>query len=81
VKSVCLLHYNVRPHTAPVTTETVKETHREVLQHPAYSPDLTPSDFPMFDSFKEALRRKRFRADDEVKILGNDALMSNHKLF
>jgi hypothetical protein len=42
--------------------------HWEVLLHPAYRPDVAPSDFHLFGPFKEALRRKRFRGDDEVKF-------------
>jgi histone-lysine N-methyltransferase SETMAR len=68
VKSVCLLHDNTRPHTAAVTTRTVEEMHWEVLPHPAYSPDLAPSDFHLFGPLKEALGRKKFRADEEVKL-------------
>jgi len=42
--------------------------HWKVLPHLAYSPDLVPRDFQLFDPFKEALRGKRFRDDDEVKL-------------
>jgi histone-lysine N-methyltransferase SETMAR len=69
VKSVCVVHDNARPHTAVVTTGALKEMHWEVLPHLAYSSDLAPSDFHLFDALKEALRGKRFRADDEVKLL------------
>jgi len=68
VKSVCLLHDNARPHIPAVTIGTLEEMNGEVLPHPAYSPDLTPSDFHLFGPLKEILGRKRFRADDEVKL-------------
>jgi hypothetical protein len=68
VKSVCLLHDNSRPHTAAVTTGTLEELHWKVQPHPAYSPDLAPSDFHLFGPLKEDLGRKRFRVDDEVKL-------------
>jgi hypothetical protein len=58
-KSVCLLHDNPRPHTAAVTTGTQEEMHWEVLQHPACSPDLVPSDFHLFGPLKGALGGKK----------------------
>ncbi|KAG8330454.1 hypothetical protein J6590_063704 [Homalodisca vitripennis] len=33
----------------------------EVLPHPPYSPDLSPSDFHLFGLLKEALRGNAFR--------------------
>jgi hypothetical protein len=53
--SVCLLHDKARMHTAAVTTGTLKEMQWEVLPHPAYSPDLVPSDFHLLSPIKEAL--------------------------
>ena len=40
----------------------------EVLQHPPYSPDLTPSDFHLFGPLKQHLSGERFPDDDAVKI-------------
>jgi hypothetical protein len=51
-----------------VTTGTLKELHWEVLPHPAYNSDMVPSDFHLFGPLKEALRRKRFRADSEAEL-------------
>jgi hypothetical protein len=45
VKCLCLLHDNARPNTATMTTGTLQKIHWEVLPHPAYSPNLAPSDF------------------------------------
>jgi histone-lysine N-methyltransferase SETMAR len=39
----------------------------EVLEHPAYSPDLAPSDFHLFPNLKEFLVGRLFKSDDEVK--------------
>jgi len=55
--------------------------HWEILPHLAYSPDLAPSDFPLFGAFKEALRRKGFRGDNEVKFSYDNGWRSNRKLF
>jgi histone-lysine N-methyltransferase SETMAR len=39
----------------------------EVFEHPAYSPDLAPSDFQLFPKLKEFLGGRRFKSDAEVK--------------
>jgi len=54
-KKVLLLHDNVRPHTTSQTVETINHLGFEVLEHPAYSPDLTPSDYHLFGPLKNAL--------------------------
>jgi histone-lysine N-methyltransferase SETMAR len=39
----------------------------EVFEHPAYSPDLAPSDFHLFPKLKEFLGGKYMETDAEVK--------------
>jgi histone-lysine N-methyltransferase SETMAR len=46
-ESVVLLHDNAYPHTATQTVESLKKLNFEVLEHPLYSLDLTPSDSPV----------------------------------
>jgi hypothetical protein len=53
----------------------------EVLPHPAYSPDLVPSDSHLFSQLKESLGRGRFRLTMKLNFLCNNGWMSNHKLF
>jgi histone-lysine N-methyltransferase SETMAR len=38
----------------------------ECIPHPAYSPDLAPSDYHAFGPLKEALGGKKFSTDDEI---------------
>ncbi|UYV63481.1 hypothetical protein LAZ67_2004207 [Cordylochernes scorpioides] len=44
-KGVLFLHDNARPHTSCKTVSTIIKLSFEVLEHPAYSPDLAPSDY------------------------------------
>ena len=62
-----LLHDNARPHSANQTTVMLRSFKWEVLQHPPYSPDLTPSDFHLLGPLKHHLSGERFPDDDAVE--------------
>ena len=49
---VLLLHDNARPYTAIHTIQTLVKLGFTVLEHPAYSPDLAPSDYHLFVHLK-----------------------------
>ena len=80
-QGVMLLHDNSRPHTAHITFNAIRQLNWEVLEHPAYSPDLAPSDFNLFGPLKNALRGRRFETDDEVKEVVHDWLRSQSQTF
>ncbi|PNF16850.1 hypothetical protein B7P43_G06769 [Cryptotermes secundus] len=61
-----LLHGNARPHMAGQTVETINHLAFEVLERPAYSPYLAPSDCHLSGPIKDALRGRRFSTDKEV---------------
>ena len=63
--SVCgikLLHDNARSHKSAMVQEYLKESGLDVLDHPPYSPDLSPYDFWLFPRLKEMLARHRFES-------------------
>ena len=80
-KEILLLHKNARPHTAARTVETLKKLKWEAMEHPAYSPDLAPSDFHLFGPLKNALRGRRFSCDDDVKAAVHQWLRAQPKTF
>jgi hypothetical protein len=51
-KRVFLQQDNARPHTAKTALQKVKELEDiELLPHPAFSPDLEPSDYYLFSFY------------------------------
>ena len=61
IRDVLLLHDNARPHSAALTQEKLAEMYWTVLEHPPYSPNLSPCDYHMFGPLKEALGGATFR--------------------
>ena len=80
-QGILLLHDNARPHTARLTINTIRQLNWEILDHPAYIPDLAPSDFHLFGPLKNAVSGRRFAADDEVKEAVHDWLRSQPQTF
>ena len=65
-KGVLLQQDNARVHTCKVVMDTVERNGYELIPHPAYSPDLAPSDFFLFPNLKKDIRGLHFRSDKEV---------------
>ncbi|GFO17235.1 histone-lysine N-methyltransferase SETMAR [Plakobranchus ocellatus] len=47
-KDSILQHDNARPHTSRQTQDALRQLDLTTLSHPAYSPDLAPSDYYLF---------------------------------
>lgn len=81
MRKVILLHDNARPHTAALTREKLEQLGWETLDHPPYSPDLSPCDFHMFGPLKEALGGQRFDSDAEVEAYVHNWLQTRPGSF
>jgi histone-lysine N-methyltransferase SETMAR len=66
-KDVILLHDNATPHVAQLTQRIIEQFGWEVLAHPPWSPDLSPSDYHVFLSLRSYLRDKHYADFDELK--------------
>jgi len=80
-KVLLLLHDNARPHTASHTVETINHLGFKVLEHPAYSPDLAPSDYHLFGPLRNALQGRRFSTDKDVQEEVHKCLHDQPKTF
>ena len=62
-----LLHDNAPIHSSRETQSAIENLGIEPLDHPAYSPDLAPSDFYVFRLLKKHLRGKKNDDKNELK--------------
>jgi [histone H3]-lysine36 N-dimethyltransferase SETMAR len=65
-RRILLHHDNASSHTARRTTEFLEAHNVEILDHPPYSPDLSPNDFFTFPRIKKQLRGKRFQTPEQA---------------
>jgi len=66
-QNIIILHDNVRPHTARLTSEAIAKMGWEVLPHPSYSPDLAPSDYHLFGFVKDQLRGQCYETTEAIQ--------------
>lgn len=66
-KGPILLHDNARPHVARSTLQKLNELGYETLPHPAYSPDLSPTDYHFFKHLDNFLEGKVFKDQTAAK--------------
>jgi hypothetical protein len=62
-RSVIVLHDNARPHVK----DMLPSIRWKVLDHPPYSPDLSPCDYQVLFSVKKVLNSRIFWLDKELK--------------
>ena len=62
-----LHHDNAPAHTALSVREFLATKQITGLEHPAYSPDLAPSDFFLFPKIKEILKGRHFNDIDDIR--------------
>lgn len=65
-RRVILHHDNASSHTARRTIEYLEGNKIDLMDHPPYSPDLSPNDFFTFPKIKEKLRGQRFQSPEEA---------------
>uniref|UniRef100_A0A0N5C6I1 HTH_48 domain-containing protein n=1 Tax=Strongyloides papillosus TaxID=174720 RepID=A0A0N5C6I1_STREA len=66
-KGPILLHDNAKSHVSKRTVQKLRELGYETLPHPAYLPDLSPTDYHFFKHLNNFLTEKIFRNDEEAK--------------
>ena len=65
-KGILLQKDNARVHTCKIAMDAVERNGYELIPHPAYSPDLAPSDYFLFPNLKKDIHGRHFRSNEEV---------------
>jgi len=59
-------YIRARPNASGAVSAILEKYGWQVLPHPPYSPDMSPTAFDLFPKLKKPLRGKRFRNTEEV---------------
>jgi histone-lysine N-methyltransferase SETMAR len=79
-KRMLLQQDNASPHTEKKTLQKIEELEGiELLPHPAFSPDLEPSDYYLFRCMARFLRDKKFQSVADVEVAANKFFASKDK--
>ena len=62
-----ILHDNARPHKHRIVREFLQENRWEELEHPPYSPDMSPPDMDGIYRIKAPNKGKQFQSQYELK--------------
>jgi len=65
-RGVLFLHDNAQVYPALATQKKLAYLDFQFLDHPPYSPDLTPWDFHLFPGLKKQVKVHHFSSDEEV---------------
>ena len=74
-------HDNARPHVAKPVKIYLETLKWEVLPHPPYSPDITPSDYYFFRSMAHGLADQQFCSYEDIEKWLDSWIASKDELF
>jgi histone-lysine N-methyltransferase SETMAR len=76
-KKIIFYQDNVPTHKSVLAMGKLRDLHYELLEHPPYSPDLTPSDFYVFPKLKLFLAGQRFFFSNQEAIAAVEGYFSD----
>ncbi|GFU10160.1 histone-lysine N-methyltransferase SETMAR [Trichonephila clavipes] len=64
--SAIILHDNARPHKSECLRQLLQRCGWEELDHPPYSPYISPCNFDLIPKIKELIRDRRFATREDI---------------
>jgi histone-lysine N-methyltransferase SETMAR len=80
-KGILILQDKAAPHKAAITHQTFSDLHFEVPKHPAYSPDLAPSDYYLFPNLKKYLKGRKILSLEVATLAADGWFAAKPKEF
>lgn len=80
-KGVVFYRDNDRPHVSLMTRQKLLQLDWEVLTHPPYSPDITPSDYHLFRSLQNFIDEKKLNSLEDCERHLEQFLSEKDKKF
>jgi histone-lysine N-methyltransferase SETMAR len=80
-KGILFLEDNAAPHKTAITHQKLADLKFQILKHPAYSPDLAPSDYYLFPNLKKHLKGRKFSSIAEVILAATGWFTAQLKEF
>ena len=77
LQNMLILRDNDTPHKAICVRDLLRRWRWEVLEHPPYSPDLSPCDYDLISMLNVPFRGHRFRTRDGIAIAVRHFIMTN----
>ena len=77
LQNVIILHDSATPHKLICMRDLLGRWRWEVLEHPLYSPELSPYDYYLIPKLKAPLCGHRFRTRDDISIAVRRLIMTN----
>ncbi len=68
-QNVTFLHENATPHSTKLSQNLLNHLKWDVFQHPAYSPDLAPTDYTLILSVKHDLCGRHFTMEKDLSSM------------
>ena len=68
-KGILLQQDNARVHTCKIAMDAVERNGYELIPHPAYSPDLAPSDYFLFPNMNKSSAKRGIIRPWQVKAV------------
>ena len=80
LQNVIIMHDNTTPPKANYVRDLLQCWRWQVLEHPPYSPDLSPCDYDLLPKLKAPLLGHGFRRRDDIAIAVRRLIMTNFSM-